>query len=151
MNNYSRRAPLLLCLAFVTSVFAHEGHESGDEPHHGGIVTQHKDIHYEVVAASDGSLQIWFSDVARQELPASVASDVAVEVEQADRSVVPVDMRIGESGEYWIGQAQIREPTDVVRVAFLYAGEPAMNAFKYASLAAGPKRAEHSPQGDKRP
>ena len=45
-------------------------------PHHGGMVLMNGDIHYEVVLGRDGRHRIWFSDAVRNDLPASIASNL---------------------------------------------------------------------------
>ena len=49
-------------------------------PHHGGLVLMQGELHYEVVLDRNGKHAIWFSDAVREDLPASVASKVAMTV-----------------------------------------------------------------------
>ena len=57
---------------------AASGMEHGDHnPHHGGVVYMYDDMHYEVVLDPNGHHRVYFTDSARQDLPASVASTVS--------------------------------------------------------------------------
>ena len=51
-------------------------------PHHGGVVLMKgNDLHYEVVLDAPGRAHhIYFSDALREELPASIASDVVLTI-----------------------------------------------------------------------
>jgi hypothetical protein len=148
MNNGLHRltllAFLLAGLACVTGAAeahgpqAHAGHGADyDPPFHGGVVLEFNDqVHYEIVALADGELQIWFGDIHRRPMAASEVTDVAAEVDHADKSVEPVDMSISRDGSYWTGKARLRDPADVVRVGFIYRQESATGSVSYASLQA---------------
>ena len=83
------------------------------------------DVHYEVVLASDGRHQLWFSDAVRSELPASVATGVTMEVARPDAPVEIVALRIDDAGEAWIADARRIEGEGVmVKVRFALQGEP---------------------------
>ena len=57
--------------------------EHGDHnPHHGGVVYMYDDMHYEVVLDPGGHHRVYFTDSAREDLPASVASSVTLMVER---------------------------------------------------------------------
>jgi hypothetical protein len=75
-------------------------------PHQGGIVLMHGDVHYEIVMDPAGKYEVWFSDAVRTELPASVASNVRVEVTRPAGAVESIALAIDEAGESWIGQGQ---------------------------------------------
>ena len=49
-------------------------------PHHGGMVMMNGDNHYEVVFDGAGKHRVWFSDAVREDLPASIASNVMMVV-----------------------------------------------------------------------
>src|SRR5688500_19466343 len=49
-------------------------------PHHGGMVMMNGEVHYEVVFDSQGKHRVWISDAIREDLPASIASDVVMAV-----------------------------------------------------------------------
>src|SRR5262245_20175771 len=46
--------------------------------HHGGMVLMNGDFHYEVVFDRGGKHRVWFSDAVREDLPASIASNVVM-------------------------------------------------------------------------
>ena len=96
-------------------------------PHHGGVVLMKGDLHYEVVLDPAGrSHRVYFTDAVREELPASVASDVVLTLHrlaQADERIV---MQIDEAGESWIGNGQaVGSPAETkARLAFTIMNEP---------------------------
>src|SRR4051794_35844421 len=50
-------------------------------PRHGGVVMMKGDLHYELVLDRTGaSHRLYFSDAVREELPASIARDVALTI-----------------------------------------------------------------------
>src|SRR5581483_2522612 len=94
---------------------------------HGGIVLMKgNDLHYEVVVEKSGRLQLFFSDALREDLPASVASRVNFVVKRPGEPDEPIDLRIDDAGESWIGLARaVTNPAaTTVRVAFTVQGEP---------------------------
>ena len=105
-------------------------------PHHGGVVLMYgMDLHYEVVLSPDGKVQLWLSDGARTDLPAAMVSDVAVELERAGKRQA-VDMRIGDTGEFWHGKAAaaVKEEGTVLHLAFVFQGEAAVVQFPASAL-----------------
>src|SRR5262252_5934278 len=48
------------------------------DPKYGGVVLMNGDLHFEVVLTPAGRYHVYFSDAARAELPASVASQVTL-------------------------------------------------------------------------
>jgi hypothetical protein len=94
-------------------------------PKHGGLVLMNGDVHYEVVLAKDGRHQVWFSDAMRNELPASVASGVRMEVARPGAPVEPVALAIDDAGEAWVASARPLEGEGiVVKVRYSLQGEP---------------------------
>jgi hypothetical protein len=94
-------------------------------PHHGGLVLMNGDIHYEVVLASDGRHQVWFSDALRNELPASIASAVTMEVMRPGRAVETITLAIDDAGEAWIARAQPMAGDGImVKLRYRLQGEP---------------------------
>src|SRR5690349_12246326 len=97
-------------------------------PHHGGIVMMKgDDLHYEVVLDAAGRAhRLYFTDAIRDELPASVASDVSLTIRRPHAPDERVAMRIDDAGESWIGGgASVAAPSSTtVRVAFTIRGEP---------------------------
>jgi hypothetical protein len=94
-------------------------------PHHGGMVLMNGDMHYEVVFDRGGRHQVWFSDAVREDLPASVASNVVMIVSR--KNVPPEQLRldIDDSGESWIANGKPVEGEDVmVKVSYGVKGQP---------------------------
>ncbi|GAB5498664.1 MAG: hypothetical protein PsegKO_09750 [Pseudohongiellaceae bacterium] len=113
----------LFCLGVVAaaSAMAHEDHGS----RHGGFVMMFLEMHFEIVVPDQGGVEIYYSDPLRTPLPAAVVSDVAVEIERAGNNIESVYMAISDSGEAWQGEsAPVEDPETIVRVAFLFQGEP---------------------------
>src|SRR6185295_16672448 len=77
-------------------------------PHHGGIVMMKgEDLHYEVVLDPAGrDHRVYFIDAIREDLPASVASDVALTIKRPSESDEVVAMRIDDAGESWMGSGR---------------------------------------------
>lgn len=94
-------------------------------PRHGGLVLMNGDVHYEIVLAANGRHQIWFSDALRNELPASVASGVTMEVTRPDTAPEIVSLAIDEAGEAWVASARPLAGDGVtVKVRYVLHGEP---------------------------
>lgn len=132
MNKFLRllgpTTALALTLGLPSSLQAHgtEAHGNHD-PHHGGAVMMHQTLHYEVVLPPGGGVQIYYTDAVRGELPASVVTDVAVEIDRPGSKTEAVEMAIGPTGEFWQGKSKpVQEPKAVVRVAFVFQGEPVL-------------------------
>ncbi len=95
-------------------------------PHHGGAVLMLRDLHYEIAFEPSGRVAVYFTDAVRKDLPASVASDVYIEIERPKRHVERIDMTIDAAGECWEGRAQpVTQDDAVVRVAFTFQGDAA--------------------------
>lgn len=122
----SKRALVNLVSAFtilVVTTFsnAHEDHGS----RHGGFVMMFLELHFELVVPDEGGVQLYYSDAMRMELPAAVVSDVAIEIEREDYEIESVPMQISDSGDHWMGSSKpVVNPGSIVRVAFLFQGEP---------------------------
>jgi hypothetical protein len=97
-------------------------------PHHGGIVMMKgDDLHYEVVLDPSGrSHRVYFTDAVREELPASVASDVALTIKRDSESDENVGMQIDDAGESWVGHGRpVSKPDNTtVRLGFSIRREP---------------------------
>jgi hypothetical protein len=94
-------------------------------PRHGGLVLMQGELHYEVVLDRNGRHAIWFSDAVREDLPASVASKVAMTVQRPNARDEVLSLAIDESGESWIASGQPVAGDDVmVKVSFIARGEP---------------------------
>ena len=155
MNTRSLARGLLSALALLPAfTLAHE-----DEPHgnhdaaHGGFVMMYEDLHFEVTALPAGGIELYFTDAARNELPAATASDVAVEIERKGMPIEYVPMAISASGDFWEGASKPAVETDaIVRVGFVYAGKPLLLDVPVAALvheeAVDTAHAEHAGMHD---
>ena len=97
-------------------------------PHHGGIVMMKgEDLHYEVVLDPAGrGHHLYFTDALREDLPASVASDVVLTIHRPKTVDERIPLQIDETGESWIGSGHaVADPAaTTVRVAFSIRQEP---------------------------
>jgi hypothetical protein len=96
-------------------------------PHHGGVVLMNGELHYEVVLDAAGrSHRLFFSDAVREDLPASLASSVALTIRRPGDPDESIPMQIDASGESWTGSGRaVADPAKTtVRVAFTIKGEP---------------------------
>jgi hypothetical protein len=94
-------------------------------PHHGGMVLMNGDMHYEVVLDRGGKHQVWFSDAVREDLPASVASNVVMIVTRKNAPAEQLRLDIDDSGESWIANGKPVEGEDVmVKVSYGVKGQP---------------------------
>ena len=83
------------------------------------------ELHYEVVLDRNGRHAIWFSDAVREDLPASVASNVKMIVTRPAASPEFLTLEIDDSGESWIASGRPVKGDDVlVTVSFAARGEP---------------------------
>jgi hypothetical protein len=96
-------------------------------PHHGGVVMMKgEDLHYEIVLDPAGrSHRVYFTDAVREDLPASIASEVVLTIKRPSAPEERVALQIDETGESWVG---IGKPVDeaakaTARVAFSIKGE----------------------------
>lgn len=96
-------------------------------PHHGGLVLMKGEVHYEVVLDPAGrSHGIFFSDAAREELPASVASSVTLTIRRSGAADELIPLQIDSTGESWTGAGGpiADEAKTTVRIAFTISDEP---------------------------
>ena len=104
-------------------------------PHHGGVVLMQGELHYEVVLDPEGRHAVWFSDAVREELPASVASRVAMTVMRPGAAPEALTLAIDESGESWVASGQPVGGNDVmVTLTFTARGEPFEIEIPFPSL-----------------
>jgi hypothetical protein len=82
------------------------------------------EVHYEVVFDQKGKHRVWFSDAVREDLPASVASNVVMVVTPRMGSVETLVLKIDESGESWIADGDPLAQGDLVRLTCSIRGEP---------------------------
>ena len=93
-------------------------------PRHGGMVLMNGELHYEVVLDPKGRHAIWFSDAVREDLPASVASKVAMTVMRPDQPDEVLALAIDDSGESWMASGHPVSGNDVmVKLVLVARGE----------------------------
>jgi hypothetical protein len=112
-------------------------------PHHGGVVMMKGELHYEVVLDPAGRAhQLFFSDAAREDLPASFASSAALTIHRPDGTQEAIPLQIDAAGESWTGAGRPVETPEKagVRVAFTIKGEPYWIDLPFAAAAAAPGR-----------
>ena len=101
------------------------GPHGDHSPHHGGLVLMNGDIHYEVVLGRDGRHRIWFSDAVRNDLPASIAQNVTLEIARPSAPVEVLKPSIDDSGESWVATSRPIEGDGVmVKIRYALQGEP---------------------------
>ena len=94
-------------------------------PHHNGMVLMNGDFHYEVVFDRGGRHRIWFSDAVREDLPASLASNVIMVVTRKTGPPESIALAIDDSGESWVAAGQPVAGDDVmVKVSYELRGTP---------------------------
>ena len=82
------------------------GHGTHD-PKHGGVVLMSDAYHFEVVAQPTGTYEIYFTDMARNDLPATTAATVTLTVKRPGGAPPEtIGLKIDESGEGWIGSGR---------------------------------------------
>src|SRR5207249_8431210 len=116
--------PAAVSAATSVSSVPHGDHN----PHLGGIVMMKgDDLHYEVVLDPAGRAhRVYFTDAVREELPASVASDVVLTIRRPSPPDERIAMQIDEAGESWVGTGRpVANPaTTTARLAFSIRHEP---------------------------
>ena len=94
-------------------------------PHHGGMVLMNGELHYEVVFDRGGRHRVWFSDAVREDLPASVATNVTMTVARKAAAPEQLALAIDDSGESWVANGQPVAGDDVmVKVSYSVKGAP---------------------------
>jgi hypothetical protein len=94
-------------------------------PHHGGMVLMNGEVHYEVVFDPAGKHHVWFSDAVREDLPASIATKVAMTVTRPNAPAEALALHIDDSGESWVANGQPVAGKDViVKLTIVGRGEP---------------------------
>ena len=83
------------------------------------------EVHYEVVFDSQGKHRVWFSDAVREDLPASIASDVVMAVTPKMGAAETFALKIDDSGESWVADgAHPLAGGDLVKLTYKLRGEP---------------------------
>ncbi len=124
--------------AIAQSGMPHGNHD----PHHGGVVLMYgMDLHFEIVLRAAGVVRIYLTDGQRVDLPASYASDLALEIERPDNESETVAMAIGKTGESWEGKsAPIDAANATLHLAFIFHGNPIVMSLPAASLMTGDEK-----------
>jgi hypothetical protein len=101
------------------------GPHGDHSPKHGGMVLMNGDVHYEVVLASDGRHQVWFTDAMRNELPASIAAGVTMEVARPGAPAETLSLAIDDAGEAWVASGRpLGGEGIMVKLRYSLQGEP---------------------------
>jgi len=85
------------------------------------------DLHYEVVVDPTGKAHhLFFTDAIREDLPATIASNVTLTIHRAPEPDERVPLAIDDAGESWIGHGRpvILASQKTVGVSFTLQGEP---------------------------
>lgn len=94
-------------------------------PQHGGMVLMNDDLHFEVVFSPEGRHEVWFTDAMRNELPASLASNVQLTVTRPGEADEVLTLEIDENGEAWIARGRPVSGDGVtVKITYAVMGEP---------------------------
>ena len=93
-------------------------------PHHGGLVMMNGEVHYEVVFDQAGKHRLWFSDAVREDLPASIASNVVMVVTPKMGAQETFALKIDDSGESWVADGHPLAAGDMVKITYKLRGEP---------------------------
>lgn len=93
-------------------------------PHHDGLVLMNGELHYEVVFDAKGKHQVWFSNAVREDLPASIASNVVMTITPRMGAVETLALKIDDSGESWIADGNPLASGDMVKLTYSMRGEP---------------------------
>jgi hypothetical protein len=119
------RAAVVALLIWLppAAVLGHQGHEHFAP--HGGVITAAKDGHCETVLLPKGGVRVYLTDAASRDLPATLASDVSVEIEGGDKKTDTVPMTISAGGDFWEGPYKpVTDAKGIVHLAFVLQGEP---------------------------
>lgn len=118
-------APRTVIAADAETIPNAAGMAHGDHnPKYNGAVMMTGNLHLEVVANRDGHYQIYFSDEARQALPAAAVKELKLAAVRPGIRGEPVEMKINETGERWEGKGgNVIESESSILVSFSYQGE----------------------------
>jgi hypothetical protein len=109
-------------------------------PRHGGLVFMERDIHFEVVATTPGEYAIYYTDMMRNELPASIAADAKITIlpSKGDPEIVP--LHIDPTGKFWTGAGKIvTDKEATVRTSYVYKSKPYWIDVSYSLVSNPPK------------
>ncbi|MDQ1472285.1 MAG: hypothetical protein QOJ99_3765 [Bryobacterales bacterium] len=127
-------AALLLALASVVPAHAHDG-QPDHPPKHGGLVFTSGELDAEfVLIKPHGGYQLFFSDASGEEMPASMASNVAVSVRRGSLPAEKVALHIDNSGESWVGGATGTAPLAAAMISYAFRGKAVQTDIPLASV-----------------
>ena len=81
------------------------GHGTHD-PKHGGVVLMSDEFHFEAVLDPAGKYALYFTDMARNDLPATTAKAAKITITRPGEPPEEIPLKIDDSGEGWIGQGK---------------------------------------------
>lgn len=111
---------------------AHGNHD----PKFNGVVMMTGNLHLEIVANHDGYYKVYFSDEARQELPAAAVSELKLSVTRPGIRGEPIQMKVDNTGEHWEGKGgSVRESESTLLVSFTFQGERRSTDLPFAAAA----------------
>lgn len=82
------------------------------------------EVHYEMVFEQSGKHRVWFSDAVREDLPASIASNMVMVVTPKMGATETFALRIDDSGESWVADGHPLASGDLVKLTYQLRGEP---------------------------
>jgi hypothetical protein len=89
-------------------------------PRFGGLVLMNGDTHFEVVIDKGGNCRVYFTDAVRAELPASIASEVTVDLAIGDAPRQTFTLKMDEGARTWDGRIRVSDdPQAVLRVTYV--------------------------------
>jgi hypothetical protein len=121
----AREAPVMAAANAASAPAAGSVPHGDHNPRHGGVVFMDGDLHFEVVLARSGSHRVYFSDAAREELPAATASQVTVTITPKGGTPEIIALQIDDTGESWVGRGGEVDIADTTaRIAYTVRGRP---------------------------
>ncbi len=118
-------APIASATASAATDVAGSDVPHGDHnPHHGGVVFMHGELHFEAVLDRRGHHRIYFTDAVRADLPASVATSVALVITRPGGDAESLTASIDESGESWKADGRPVNADATARISFTTADGP---------------------------
>ncbi|MCC7416881.1 MAG: hypothetical protein IT176_07025 [Acidobacteria bacterium] len=106
------------------------GHGTHD-PKHGGVVLMSDAYHFEVVAKPSGAYEIYFTDMARNDLPATIAKTVTLTIKRpAGAPPETIPLKVNDTGEAWVGSGKPVDDLQNTLVGVEYLGKTAEKPYQ---------------------
>ena len=103
-------------------------------PQHGGILFASDAVNAEFVLKPKGAYQVYFTDPTGEELPASVAADVALSLKRVSGATESIALHVDDSGEAWAGNgAPVDGPIASAHITYKYHGKPEQTDIPFAN------------------